>query len=77
MWDALAEVCERENMTIHELVTAINRARQESSLTAAIRVHLLMYYRNIAMGGAALGSASGGRRPGRPRDGVPMRRATR
>lgn len=48
MWDALREVCAREGKTIHALVTDIDRGRAASSLTAAIRVHVMDYFRVAA-----------------------------
>jgi predicted DNA-binding ribbon-helix-helix protein len=44
MWDALQQICNREGKTLNQLVTAIDRQRVESSLTAAIRVYLLRYF---------------------------------
>jgi predicted DNA-binding ribbon-helix-helix protein len=44
MWDALHQLCRRENKSLNEVVTEIDRQRSESSLTAAIRVHLLRYF---------------------------------
>jgi predicted DNA-binding ribbon-helix-helix protein len=44
MWDALQQICRREGKTLNELVTEIDRQRVESSLTAAIRVYLLLYF---------------------------------
>jgi predicted DNA-binding ribbon-helix-helix protein len=44
MWDALRQICRREDKALNELVTEIDRQRVESSLTAAIRVHLLRYF---------------------------------
>jgi len=48
MWDALAEICRREGMSLHEVCTLIDARRQASSLTAAIRVFTLTYYRAAA-----------------------------
>ncbi len=48
MWSALREVCERERMSIHDVVTAIARERAESSITSAIRVYLLTYFQAAA-----------------------------
>ena len=48
MWDALAEIARRENMTIHQLCTQVDLRRHESSLTAAIRVFTLSYFRAAA-----------------------------
>ncbi|HLJ21256.1 MAG TPA: ribbon-helix-helix domain-containing protein [Stellaceae bacterium] len=48
MWQALREISAREGMTMHALVTEIERARAQSSLTAAIRVFLLDYFKAAA-----------------------------
>lgn len=48
MWDALHEIAEREGLTIHELCTLVQKQRQESTLTAAIRVYILIYFREAA-----------------------------
>ena len=48
MWDALTEVARRERLTIHELCSEIQSRRRESTLTAAIRVHILIYFREAA-----------------------------
>jgi predicted DNA-binding ribbon-helix-helix protein len=48
MWDGLAEICRRENMTIHELCGLIDQRRRASSLTAAIRVFIMTYFRAAA-----------------------------
>lgn len=48
MWHALAMVCQRENKTLNELVTMIARNRNQSTLTAAIRVFLLTYFQAAA-----------------------------
>jgi predicted DNA-binding ribbon-helix-helix protein len=45
MWDALDEVCRREERTIHELCTMVDRQRRESKLTAAVRVFVMAYFR--------------------------------
>jgi len=44
MWSALAQVCDREGKTLNQLATEVARQREESSLTAAIRVYLLRYF---------------------------------
>src|SRR5438128_341872 len=49
MWDALQEIGRRQRMTIHDLVTAIDRRRTASSLTAAIRVYIVDFYRAAAL----------------------------
>ena len=48
MWEALGHVCARERTSINELVTGIARDRRQSTLTAAIRVYLLTYYRDAS-----------------------------
>jgi predicted DNA-binding ribbon-helix-helix protein len=48
MWGALGMVCQRENKTLNELVTMIARRRNQSTLTASIRVFLLMYFQAAA-----------------------------
>ncbi len=48
MWEALHQVCRREDKALNEVVTEIDRQRVASSLTAAIRVYLLAYFRAAA-----------------------------
>src|ERR1700760_4431918 len=48
MWDALEEICLREGKSMNQLATEICRGRSESSLTAAIRVFLIQYFRAAA-----------------------------
>lgn len=48
MWQALREISVREGKTMHALVTEIEQGRAQSSLTAAIRVFLLDYFRAAA-----------------------------
>lgn len=45
MWEALREIARRQGVSVHDLVTAIDRERAESSLTAAIRVYIVNFYR--------------------------------
>lgn len=57
MWDALADVARREGMSVHEVCAMVDERRQASSLTAAIRVFILAYFRAAATedGHAAVG----------------------
>ncbi len=48
MWDALEEICRREEMSQHELCAMINERRRASSLTAATRVFIVNYFRAAA-----------------------------
>jgi len=45
MWDALRDIAYRQRATVHDLVTEIDRQRSASSLTAAIRIYIVGYYR--------------------------------
>jgi len=46
MWRALKEISGRENCSIHELCSLISfRKKARTSLTAAIRVFLMLYFR--------------------------------
>jgi len=46
MWSAMREIAKRESCTIHELCSLISmRKKEKTSLTAAIRVFLMLYYR--------------------------------
>lgn len=47
MWTALLDIARRENQTIHAIATLVaERKKPETSLTAAIRVFCLAYYRS-------------------------------
>jgi predicted DNA-binding ribbon-helix-helix protein len=49
MWSGLAEICRRERVIMHEVCTAVATRKQEnSSLTAAIRVFVMAYFRAAA-----------------------------
>ncbi len=48
MWQSLQEIAGREVVSVHRLCTEIDSRRHESSLTAAIRVFILGYFRAAA-----------------------------
>ncbi len=49
MWNALKEIAKREKCTIHDICSLIHvRKGKHSSLTAAIRVFLMLYFRSAA-----------------------------
>lgn len=49
MWNALKEIARREQCTIHDICSLIYaRKKRESSLTASIRVFLMLYFRSAA-----------------------------
>ena len=49
MWDALRDIAQRQHVTVHDLVTEIDRERTASSLTAGIRVFIVDFYRAAAV----------------------------
>lgn len=50
LWNALEEICHREDMTLAGLVKKIDggRATDEDGRTSAVRVHVLTYFRAAA-----------------------------
>jgi predicted DNA-binding ribbon-helix-helix protein len=48
MWDALHQICRTERRSLNSMVTEIARGQESSSLTAAIRVFLMSYFRAAA-----------------------------
>lgn len=49
MWNALREIAAREKMTVNELCTLIDQnPRRPSSLTSAIRLFIMMYFKAAA-----------------------------
>ncbi len=48
MWRALTDIAEREGRSLHELCTLVHRLRRRTSLTSAVRVFILSYYRTLA-----------------------------
>ncbi len=49
MWDALREISQREGCRTHDICSLVAlRKRKTTSLTAAIRVFLMLYYRVAA-----------------------------
>ncbi len=49
MWSSLYDIAKRERCSIHDICTLISmRKREKTSLTAAIRVFLMLYFRAAA-----------------------------
>jgi predicted DNA-binding ribbon-helix-helix protein len=48
MWDALFDICQREGLSPHDVCTAVDARRHASSLTAALRVFIMNYFRMAA-----------------------------
>src|SRR5207302_10870605 len=45
MWAALNDIAVERGKTVHDVILEIHRARIATSLTAAIRVYIVEYYR--------------------------------
>lgn len=46
MWSALNDIADRERCSVHDICSLVYvRKKSETSLTAAIRVFLMLYYR--------------------------------
>ena len=45
MWEALEDICRREAKTVHEICSLVEEHRVQSSLTAAMRVFIVGYFR--------------------------------
>ena len=48
LWDALSEICNRQGITVGELVQDAERAMGSSGRTSAVRVYTLGYFRAAA-----------------------------
>ena len=46
-WVSLADICEREGLTIHELCSKIDAAKGKSGLSSATRLFVLTYFRFV------------------------------
>ena len=44
-WQALSDICKRENITLYKLCSLIDSAKGESGLSSATRLFVLTYYR--------------------------------
>jgi predicted DNA-binding ribbon-helix-helix protein len=49
MWDSLRDIARRRSIGLNELVTEIDGRREASSLTAAIRVYIVGFYRSTSI----------------------------
>ncbi len=78
MWNALAEICAREKCSIRDVCTLIDANRSTTSLTSAVRVFILAYFRfagndigaNNGLGGGVLNGANTAT-PAQPNQGMP------
>lgn len=48
VWEALADICRRESLTIHQLCSLIDERRQGASRTSAVRAFTVTYFRAAA-----------------------------
>jgi predicted DNA-binding ribbon-helix-helix protein len=48
MWEALSDIARREGLSINHLCSRVSLGRKQSSLTSAMRVFVLAYYRCAA-----------------------------
>ncbi|MFQ5959218.1 MAG: ribbon-helix-helix domain-containing protein [Alphaproteobacteria bacterium] len=53
MWDALGEITRHEGRTVHQICSEVDRTRRESTLTGALRVFILTYFREAASASSA------------------------
>ncbi len=59
MWTALDEICRLEKLSLRDFCSSVEAHRRESTLTAAIRVAILDYFREGRLPG---GRVANGRR---------------
>lgn len=50
MWAALDDICQAENISLHDLCSRIEKARDAGSRTSTIRAFVVMYFRAKANG---------------------------
>ncbi|MBT5415019.1 MAG: ribbon-helix-helix domain-containing protein [Rhodospirillaceae bacterium] len=64
MWDALEDICRREERSLHELCGLVHRRRHDTSFTASMRVFIVAYFRAVIAGirplEAAMDAVGGG-----------------
>ncbi len=48
MWDSIEEIARREDCSVNWICSMIDRWREDSSLTAVLRVFILRYFRRAA-----------------------------
>jgi predicted DNA-binding ribbon-helix-helix protein len=48
LWDALQEICDRERVSLGEIVRRIEKHGHPGGRTSAVRVHVLGYFRSAA-----------------------------
>jgi len=48
IWDAIGDICEKEGLTVHELITLIDHRRDKISRTSAVRTVIVTYLHALA-----------------------------
>jgi len=48
LWEALREIARREDRSLHEICTDIDRTRGGTRLTSAMRIYIVNYFRSAA-----------------------------
>lgn len=48
LWEALREIASREQRSVHEICTDIDRTRGGTRLTSAMRIYIVNYFRSAA-----------------------------
>jgi predicted DNA-binding ribbon-helix-helix protein len=48
LWDALLEICQREEKDLHSVIKEVDATRHAGGRTSAVRVFLLQYFRVAA-----------------------------
>tara|TARA_R110002110_G_scaffold92223_6_gene240247 strand:+ start:5625 stop:5987 length:363 start_codon:yes stop_codon:yes gene_type:complete len=48
LWDALRDIAAREDRSMHEICSDIERARGDTRLTSAMRIYIVNYFRSAA-----------------------------
>ncbi len=48
LWDAVGDICDKEGLTLHELITLIDHRRNKISRTSAVRTFIVTYLHDLA-----------------------------
>ena len=48
IWDAMGDICGKEGLTVHELISLIDRRRNKVSRTSAVRTFIVTYLHDLA-----------------------------
>lgn len=48
LWEALRDIAEREDRTMHQVCSYIDRTKGDTRLTSAMRIYIVNYFRSAA-----------------------------